>query len=232
MVIRGCSVRVEGGVYACCGVPGERNIENFLLDPPHSVPEDLNIPARGVILFSNTGPEGTHHVIDRVGSNFYQNVADFVEEAARFGVSRRLELRPEQYAKLDSNSRLILIHERAIIENYDEFYKKTTYSCPTGKHIPSPDLEQMCVGLWYEDLEYGVVQEAIDTQRDTIIRNMPSFNYIGRTRPDGIEYKYLQGMFMMVPIQRLEIIKSKDNSHINSLKKASAAKLPVIVAEE
>jgi hypothetical protein len=57
------------------------------------------------------------HVFDIVGGEYYPNVADFLEEARRLGVSRRLELEAGEYARLTPRSRLFLLHRRAVINN-------------------------------------------------------------------------------------------------------------------
>lgn len=62
------------------------------------------------------------HVFDIIGGEHYPNVADFIEEARRLGISRRLELGDaKEYARLSSRSRLFLLHARAIIENPQDY---------------------------------------------------------------------------------------------------------------
>lgn len=90
------------------------------------------------------GKVGVTHVFDIVGENNYPNVADFLEEARRLGVSRRLELSTgdesvdptdttkivpaiNPYSKLSSRSKLILLHKRAVIENALDFNVDTYY---------------------------------------------------------------------------------------------------------
>jgi hypothetical protein len=68
------------------------------------------------------GVESVAHVFDIVGQDNYPNVADFLEEARRLGVSRRLELEGGEYARLTPRSRLILLHKRAVIENPEPLY--------------------------------------------------------------------------------------------------------------
>lgn len=71
-----------------------------------------------------TGKETVTHVFDIVGQEYYPNVADFLEEARRMGVSRRMELEDaRQYARLSTRSRLMLLHHRAVINNPSEILK-------------------------------------------------------------------------------------------------------------
>jgi hypothetical protein len=63
------------------------------------------------------------HVFDIIGGENYPNVADWLEETRRLGVSRRLELgSTEEYARLSPRSRLFLLHRRAVIDNPADYY--------------------------------------------------------------------------------------------------------------
>lgn len=96
-----------------------------------------------------TGTETVTHVFDIVGGEYYPNVADFLEEARRMGVSRRLELDNNlQYARLTKRSRLMLLHRRAVINNPLDLFKGLEYTealrlfragCPKGliEHAPA-----------------------------------------------------------------------------------------------
>lgn len=97
------------------------------------------------------------HVFDIIGQDNYPNVADFLEEARRLGVSRRLELEGGEYARLTSRSRLILLHKRAVIENPAEVITEfgelelarlARADCP--KHLPSHKVQLVkdgCAGV-------------------------------------------------------------------------------------
>lgn len=149
---RECGYRKAGGIYATCptGAAGEANtkpIEHFTLCRPLPITkEDYNLSAVGVRLVDvadacrdckgpqksglvcrtcdGMGIETITHIFDIVGQDNYPNVADFLEEARRMGVSRRLELENKgQYARLSSRSRLFLLHEKAVIENPQVMYR-------------------------------------------------------------------------------------------------------------
>lgn len=144
---RECGYRKEGGTYATVpSSPYGKPVDSFLLCKPMPiVREEYNLANVGVKLVdveqvcsscNGLSPKtgfvcrlcgGTHketvtHVFDIVGQEYYPNIADFMEEARRLGISRRLELEAEsEYAKLSPRSRLFLLHHRAIIKNPGDF---------------------------------------------------------------------------------------------------------------
>ena len=146
-VQRGCGERERDGLYWELGTgDGGRPLADFLIDPPLPVPPELPLSAIGVQAI--VAPNGVVHLADRVGICHYPNVADFIEEAARFGASRRL---PKSLFKmtvkvdgvtrpviecLTPESRLLLAHDRAIIWNWHEAFLK--WGCP--KCLPEHDV--------------------------------------------------------------------------------------------
>jgi len=66
-------------------------------------------------------PSGIWDVWDIVGQENYPNVADMIQEIKKLGVSRRIAAN-EEFAKLSSQSKLILLHRRAFIANYTDYY--------------------------------------------------------------------------------------------------------------
>lgn len=147
---RECGSRVEGGTYAVVPTsPNGTPVDNFLLCKPRPVnKEEYNLSNVGVRLIDieqdcylcggkptkgaetcqtcyGTGKETVTHIFDIVGQEYYPNVADFVEEARRLGISRRLELETKaEYARLSTRSRLFLLHHRAGIKNPLAIYEK------------------------------------------------------------------------------------------------------------
>src|SRR5262245_30270640 len=118
MLKRQCGYRKKGGVYL--SVPTSEDglpIEYFLIDPPQPVElVALGLSPRGVHLVQK---DGVWHVFDVVGQDNYPNVCDVVIEAKALGVSRRCEL--PDYSNLSSESRLVLVHQRAFIKNHREY---------------------------------------------------------------------------------------------------------------
>lgn len=226
-VERGCGTRVKGGVYA--EIPLSKHglpLESFLYCPP--VPVDaaeLGLSSVGVKLVERNG---VWHIFDIVGKQHYPNVADFVEEARRFGISRRLSQNLE-FGKLTSESRLILLHDRAYIDNFEKY--RGTHECPKLKkgHDQDP-LPEMCISLWGEDLVDGTPLE--ETGR-RVKRVMPSFEYEGYSRPEGVTPKYKLAIFGSFPIPKLVVVNDpEDKTHEKALSKAQNAGLPVRLVDE
>lgn len=155
--VRGCGKRKPGGVYielklSPCGAP----LEDFLVDPPLRVDaEAMGVSPRGVHLIERNG---VTHVADWVGAEHYPNVISFVEEARRMGVSRRAE--GIDYSRLTPDSRTLLIHPRAWIDNARDYFTARVRDmlpawCPKSKPehtdpgLPPP----MCASIWWEDLD-------------------------------------------------------------------------------
>lgn len=114
-VRRGCGSRKKGGVYAESAlVPGGAPLEFFVVDAPR--PYD-KARAVGVDLVEI---DGVVHIVDRVGSAYYPEPSDIIEEGRAFGFSRRLSSRLE-FDRLSPLSRLLLVHERGLVANPTAF---------------------------------------------------------------------------------------------------------------
>jgi hypothetical protein len=148
------------------------------------------------------GLETVTHVFDIVGAENYPNVADFLEEARRMGVSRRLELEGEdQYARLTRRSRLILLHRRAVIENPLEYWGYMTKGeraqyldkgCPLHRplHCSPATLDDQrghCAGLYWHDIEPG--------------DSKPEPNEVGVTVSQGIGFTKDARVMVQTPIE-------------------------------
>ena len=110
---RGSGLPEEGSVYLECGTdPSGFHISNFFLDPP----EPSNVQKKrghDVRLRASTG---THHVFDWVRRGNYPTPADLLAEVEAHGALRRTN-RSLDFEKLGSDSRLLLVHPRAIPES-------------------------------------------------------------------------------------------------------------------
>jgi hypothetical protein len=226
-VIRGCGTRVLGAVYA--EIPLSKHgkpLEHFLVCPPQVVnASDLGISNIGVKLIE---ANGTWHIFDIIGKEHYPNVADFVEEARLFGISRRLPKNLD-FKKLTLGSRLILLHDHAHIDNF-LMYQKHETPCPKLRngHDAHP-LPEMCASLWWEDIVKG---EPLEEDRQ-VVRKMPSFEYKGMSCPEGVKPEYKLAIFGSFPIPRLAVINDpKDKTHEESLNKAQKAGIPVRLCDE
>lgn len=236
---RGCgSSRSPGGVYACCGLSEDGDpIEDFIIDPPIRMDfKMLGITPRGTTLYADPG--GVYHIFDWIGSSHYPNVADYVEETKRLGASRRLNPKLD-FSKLTKDSQMFLIHSRAWVSNTREYLD---WCCPTDlpdhppRTKPEDDIEVVplldglcCAGVWWEDVEGGTL--VFGNQRN-VIRTMPAFHYHARCRPEGIEPLYQPALFMRLPIQSIQVVKSEDGRHTAAAEAARKAQLAVLLEDE
>lgn len=241
MAARGCGTRKAGGVYLVCGLSRYgKPVEDFLVDAPKAlVASDgvvVDLPKIGQVIqdaqYDDAGKLTMPTlVLDWVGSKHYPNVADFVEEVRVMGMSRKVSPRLD-FTKLTAGSRQILVHERAIIKNAEDYQKQRAYQvrtaadggltdhpyCPkmhgettaaqivAHKHMGMDEpYSGMCAGLWWEDLDGA--DNALDPgEMRRSWRKMPSFAYYGYSRPVGVTPEYQAAIFMSLPITRIEII--------------------------
>lgn len=242
-VERGCGTRERGGVYGECGLgAGGRPIEDLLVDPPIRIDmEKLGLMSVGVKLIER---DGVWHVLDIVGRENYPNVADFLEEARRFGVSRRFPKNLD-FSKLTAESRMLLAHKYAWVENFDEYAnywvpmdehivrtgtKRGDYNpCPCGRAEHRFDRHpEMCAGVWWQDVE-----QAVNTVERVVERRMPSFTYTAARRPFDTKPQRALAIFGTFPLHRLVVIKDpKNNSHTDTLERVTKSTLTVEVEDE
>lgn len=246
-VERGCGRRVRGGIYVECplspyGVP----LEHFLCDPPIPIDvQEFGITPVGVKLMERNG---VWHVVDWVGSTHYPNTADFVEEVRQYGLSRRLP-QSLDFKKLTKDSRILLVHSRAWIDNFLAYYeceqdcgKLDCDECPKMlKHHENPPpcgtkprfhpLEP-CIRLWYQDLTDAEADVENEHPRG-VVRKMPSFEYKGLSAPEGVEPQYKVAIFGSFPIHNLAVINDPEgHTHDRSLSLAEQARIPVNLEDE
>lgn len=120
-VERGCGTREEGGVYLETGL-SEFGIDlsNFIPDPPNRFDMDLK---RGQEI--RTRSDQTSHVFDWVGESGYPTASDVVEEIQSHGASRRTSEHLE-FDRLSPDSRMILVHRRAVCTSLEEAWHLET----------------------------------------------------------------------------------------------------------
>ena len=246
-VSRGCGkTRTKGGAYwETEQSPKGKPIEFWIVDPPVKIdPETLRISHQGVALIESHN--GVHHILDWVGAMHYPNVIDFLEEARRFGVSRKCELSANDYALLSPESKLICIHSAAYLDEpaihwgarigmEDEFFAgryKWDY-CPKDikEHIYSRELmlqkisadddykPPMCAGLWWEDCMFV---DPIEKDSRLGIRNMPAFRYRCAASPASPlkQTPRSPAIFASFPFGRIAIVEDPEGGeHEEKLKK-------------
>jgi hypothetical protein len=247
---RGCGYRIAGGVYAECNLsPNGRPLNEFIVDPPIVVNEaDLQLPKRGNVLREW---RDVWHLFDRIGEQFYPNVADKVEEIRARGESRRLNARSIDFSKITRDTRLVLLHPRAHIVNVADYYQgfgecgllmatatPTHWACPKSlprhqspAHLP----REMCAGVWWRDLVEGVVPtDDVDRHAPLkrVRREMPGQSYFGWARPDGVTPAYQTAIFLILPLTRIAVVRGVHGEHDAPLKAASKAKVSVELVDE
>lgn len=251
-VTRGCGTRAEGAAYlevrqSPNGVP----LEHYLICPPIPVdPAALRIEPRGVYLIERPDGSGVTDAYDWIGSEHYPNVADAIEEGRRHGFSRRIS-RTTDFARLTEESRLILLHARAHIDNAAD-YRQAIHDqlrserqgapyarpvCPKddGRHIalehdgkPNP---QMCQALYHDDITDAepVYDPAVPYR--TVERTVGDTTYRARRRPDDVTPRYQVAIFAALPITTIAVIRAADGSHRETTERARASDLPVYEEE-
>lgn len=233
---RGCGRRKQGGVYAECGLSeGGRPVEDYLFDPPILLPIDLDIAPLGVQLIERNG---VTHIVDWIGTEYYPNVADFVEEVRQFGLSRRLPKNLD-FGRITKQSRILLIHARAWINNVDEY---GWWECLTERqdHEPEtmvpglaalPPAQRCCSGIWWYDLQPESDTTPASPLNPRIVnRHMPSFTYLAKLRPPGVKPLYMPAFFAAFPMSRLVVVDGADAAR--TYEAMQAAHVPVAVVDE
>jgi len=247
-VERGCGKRKAGGVYAEVGLAEDGYpLEHFILDPPVLVPDEMHLTATGVTV---VGQGSRQHVVDWVGSEFYPNVTDFLEEVRRFGLSRRLP-KTFDFSQITAGSRIILAHSRAWVENIGDYrrvalaetdaIRTLVWNCPKtikahADLVGCPD--EPCAGVWWQDVEGWEAKEertawgADGPYPRGVVRKMPSFSYFAFQRPEGFAPEYKLAFFASFPMTRLVVVEAEDGSHEETYARMQTCGLPTAVVEE
>jgi hypothetical protein len=246
-IVRGCGTRVMGAAYLEVPLgPGGTPVEDFLVDPPQRIhPAQLGLSAVGVSLIPR-GPDGPVDVYDWVGADSYPNVADFIEETRRFGISRRITAHAA-FEQLSRDSLLVLVHPRAWLMDSAAYLTERRRGCPT--HIPAhaPDAApwpEMCASLWWEDIEggyhleeeaepYGAAGDSREVFR-AFPPAHPQFRYAGRERPDHVTAPaYAPAIFCVLPLARIAVVRDPaGGSHEQTAARASCAGIRMELVDE
>lgn len=235
-VKRGCGKRQKGGVYVEVGLagPGEDGVplESFLVDPP--LPVDLKAMGLTPVAVKMVERDGIWHVFDFVGEKYYPNIADFLEEVRRFGLSRRLPKNID-YSLLTSESKIILVHRKAWIENVRPYYEDWQTltemywnKCPNSDQSHADDYDEMCAGVWWQDIDPHEHKKVPYSGSDRIVEiEMPSFKYTAALKPDDHLPGYDPAIFASFPMHRLAVVDDPEGkTHLDALKAASDAGIP------
>jgi hypothetical protein len=263
---RGCGVRAPAGVYL--EVPLSRHgrpLRDFLIDPVIRVPDDLDLVPRGVTLMervTNDGPTGVYDVWDHVGERHYPNVADFVEEVSKMGLSRRVQGNLD-FSKLSPASRIILMHPYAHVENAVELYRSIDaedrdynpkaalndwnckwWNCPCCDRNPAHqkyprdareclDAMPTCIGSAWQLVTGGEMVVNPNVSPRWVTRRIGSTTYRANKKPSGFKPQYARGIFMILPATKLVVINDPDGGyHRKAMERATRAAIPVEIQDE
>ncbi len=245
MVVRACGRRIQGGIYAVVPFsrgqdPNAHPIEEFLLDPPILTDsEELGLSPIGVHVVDR--PDGSVWLYDIVGSIYYRNVADYIEEARALGVSRRLPANLP-WDRIDQRTRYILLHARAHIHEIEPYLEselpemRAAYPCPglvarkhCGRNRTLHGPGQRCARFWWQDIDFP----ELDGGR-AVARQLPEVRYGAWSRPGRIELsEHSLAAFAVFPTIRIEVVRNEvEGSHRRVLERVELATLATRLVDE
>ena len=227
---RACGKRIAAGIYAETRLSNQgQPVESYIVDPPKPIDiEKWGLTARGARLIE---VGGVWHIFDIVGRKYYPHVADIVEEIRYKGASRRLSGKLD-FSKLTPESCLVLIHERAVIENFAEYPQPPLVTCPRFEHLER--FEETCAGLWWHDIPEG---DLTANEHGQTYRSIPGdVSYRAIPRIEGVEPQYHHGIFMRLPVTNLAVIAGRNAQEEKEAEKAHQAanqsSLPIFMEDE
>lgn len=194
--------RTAGSVYVESAIMlGGKPIESFIPDPLNYIdPVQFNINAVGVRFFEDHN--GVTHIVDWVGSSHYEYPADFIEEAALMGVSRKIAANATDLKKLSAASTMILIHAKGYMYNHQEVGGESQVLCPNGNlgHTPGAP----CSGL-----HWVIPSNTPDGEHRSLSGDA---RYEVTPRSGTATPLYEPGIILVVPITHLTVIANHDGS--------------------
>jgi hypothetical protein len=184
--------------------------------------------------------DGTYHVVDWVGQDGYPYPTDLLEEARSYGLSRRISPNFD-FEKLSPESRIILVHGRAVATSPEEAsaleetalshddqngeIPRLTSRCVLLAH--SEDLSHIddptagCCRFWYLDAEANT---------DDQTREIASTKYRVLQADEDPEME--SGIIASFPISRLATVEATDGSHEDRHQMLSeTTEIPNVVTE-
>ena len=211
---RGCGFRTAGSIYATAktsllGAP----LEYFTFCPPWVVYDinEIGLAAQGVLIREGTpyGREGVWDLWALVGVSGYPYATDFWKEGSHFGFSWKVP-KTSPIKLLTKESRMIFVHSRAYIDNFEELYKKrlALRDCPRdiGHHDENEGVE-MCFSLLFETVDVPAkTSKARKFHREFPVNVVPPvFRYEVGHPPKGFNPEYQAAAFVWSPIDAMEV---------------------------
>jgi hypothetical protein len=246
---RGCGTRSEGGCYLCLGIGsgGSLTVENLIIDPIKIWPGQWQ---RGFKILPNK--QGFNDVGIFVGEEFYPSLWDFVEEARRFGISRKVPPTFPFEQLTPGKSRMVFIHRKAYpkFDYMDADLGTGKISAPLSgcKMLWEPEIWKRAFPGWHPRIEKegtfctfshqhfaGLIHNAAYDDKGQFEIKMLSFSYSGfmpvvRNDDAGnrIKLEWQIGAFMVAPLSHLEMPKKLNKS---AAQRANKAGYEVIVTD-
>lgn len=189
-------------------IRAELAVERYMFDPPRRLNmRDLGVSSIGVKMIER---DGVTHLIDVIGTRYYPNVADFLEEARVLGISRRLPVNLP-WDRLTSESRLIVAHAHAYIDDVDRWSRSwrrlvgNRIICPrSGRPHTGNDSLPMCCGLYWLDLVGGTILDTANSN-SPVERRMPWGAYQGYASPVPNAKRH-PAVFASFPLGALHVV--------------------------
>lgn len=233
-VVRGCGTRTKGALYVTVGMsPLGQPLEYFITDPPVPVSQEwlatFGVTPRGQHLVQ-LQEDGPTHIVDWIGATHYPLPADFLEEARRHGVSRRMSTSLD-YSVLTEDSRLVLIHPRGSIANWAD-YNPSQDACvkqqigatpPLGhpQQRGDPNHETMCAALHWQSLS-GAIDDPARGERAVRMPLASGEEYTGWRSPDGVTPQYQPAIIAAFKPTRLVVVKGGEPDEMERAHRAAA----------
>lgn len=237
---RGCGTRSEGGTYLCLGIGpgGTLTVEDLILDPIKIWPGGWQ---RGFKILPNK--MGFNDVGIFVGEEFYPSLFDFVEEARRFGISRKVPPTFPFSQLTPGKSRMVFLHKKAypkfsyIDVELTEHVHIPQYGC---KMLWEPEIWKRAFPGWHPRIEKegtfctfshkhfaGLIHNVVYDEIGQFEIKMPSFSYSGfmpvvRNDDQGnrIKLEWRIGAFMVAPLSHVEMPKKLNKGAANRANKS------------
>ena len=227
---RGCGTRSEGGLYICIptgssGLP----IEVFVVDPSIPWTEGAFRGPR-FVLRSN----GVVDLVLWVGAEYYPTVPSFIEEGRIHGFSKRVPINKDiDYSVLTSDSRIIMVHPKAIL-NTDYELQEVDYDADVKPRImrPDPGSTRDCshelkhrrgdfplvdtlpctFATWDHAVTINESRHRVDMHDTPATITTPSVSFdVMRPIQAHLKPTYRAGIFLQLPFSHFEYVNSKNN---------------------
>ena len=245
--VRGCGVRSECGVYLTLGIGlgGTLTVEDLILDPVKIWPGTWQ---RGFKILPNK--QGFNDVAIFVGKEFYPSLWDFVEEAKRFGISRKVPPTFPFEQLTPGKSRMIFLHRKGSP-------KFNSMDAELTEYVPIPqegckmkwehEIWKRAFPGWHPKVEKetfctfshqhfaGLIHDVKYDKSGKFEIQRPSFSYSGfipvvRNDDEGnkIKLEWDIAAFMVAPLSHIEMPKKLN---VSAAQRANKSGYEVIVTE-